>query len=374
MRRIAITPRNDWQKTVEGQGFQFHSIDEQPYWNESAYYSFTAAEIDTIEAATYELDRICLAAVERVLNDPALLARFNVSADWADYIKASWESDEITICGRFDLAYDGSGAPKLIEYNADTPTALLEAAVIQWFWLKDCFRGADQFNSIHERLIEAWKRYQPLMRGKIMYFSSMENIEDFMTVGYLQDTATQAGLSTQYIPCNKIGWHSGRGVFTDLNEKEICEIFKLYPWEWLIRDEFGPHIKESDAQWLEAPWKMILSNKAILPVLWELFPEHPNLLAASFEPLEPPFVRKPAQAREGSNVYIQLDSETVVETGGKYAAPYVYQRYCRLPNFEGNNVLIGSWMVNGYACGIGIREDDSLITGNFSRFVPHTFS
>jgi glutathionylspermidine synthase len=34
--------------------------------------------------------------------------------------------------GRFDLAYRGDGPPKLLEYNADTPTALFEAAVVQW--------------------------------------------------------------------------------------------------------------------------------------------------------------------------------------------------------------------------------------------------
>jgi glutathionylspermidine synthase len=374
VKRIPITPRGDWQKTVEAQGFLFHTVEEQPYWDESAYYSFTSAEINTLESATYELDRICLATVERIVNDPALLAHFDVPPDWVDYVKASWESDEITIYGRFDLAYDGTGPPKMIEYNADTPTALLEAAVIQWYWLKDRFPQRDQFNSIHERLIEAWKRYQPLMRGEMIYFASMDNTEDFMTATYLQDTATQAGLSTQHIQVHDIGWHQRRGVFTDLNEQEICQIFKLYPWEWLMRDQFGPFIKTSATKWLEAPWKMLLSNKAILPVLWELFPNHPNLLPAAFEPMDAPFVRKPAQAREGSNVYIQIDADTIVETGGKYAAPYVYQRYCKLPNFDGNNVIIGSWMVNGYACGIGIREDPSLITGNFSRFVPHTFS
>jgi glutathionylspermidine synthase len=371
---MLIIPRSDWQKTVEAQGFHFHTVEKKPYWDESAYYSFTAREIDTLEAATYELDKICLAAVDRVLGDSSLLARFDISPDWIDYIKASWESDEITIYGRFDLAYDGMSPPKLIEYNADTPTALLEAAVIQWYWLKDCFPERDQFNSIHKRLIEAWKRYKPLMRGDMMCFSSMDNIEDFMTVSYLQDTATQAGLNTQYIQCDQIGWHKERGVFTDLNEREICQIFKLYPWEWLIRDEFGPFIKCAATKWLEAPWKMLLSNKAILPVLWEMFPNHANLLPASFEAMDRPFVRKPIHAREGSNVRIEIDDQTIVETEGNYGPPYVYQQYCKLPSFDGNHVVIGSWMVNGYACGIGIREDSSLITGNFSRFVPHTFS
>jgi glutathionylspermidine synthase len=374
MIRTESPPRQDWQKIVESQGFYFHSVDGQPYWDESAHYRFTSTEIDLIEAASYELDRICLQAVQHLLDHPDRLRQFNIPMDWLDVLRASWDSDEVTIYGRFDLAYDGRTPPKLLEYNADTPTGLLEAAVIQWHWLKDQFPDNDQFNSIHERLIEAWKRYQPLMRGNMMYFSSMDNIEDFMTVSYLQDTAVQAGLDARYIQCEDIGWHPPRGVFTDLDENEITQIFKLYPWEWLLQDAFAPNVKTSATKWLEAPWKMILSNKAILVILWELFPNHPNLLRASFSPIDGSFVRKPIHAREGSNILLQIDASNRLETGGKYDGPCIYQQYQKLPAFGGNHAVIGSWMVNGYACGIGIREDQSLVTGNTSRFVPHLFS
>jgi glutathionylspermidine synthase len=379
MKRIPTTPRADWQKTVESQGFHFHTAEgqggAQPYWNESAYYQFTSREIDQLEAATYELDKICLAAVQHLMDHPDRLSQFNIPADWIPFLQASWESDEITIYGRFDLAYDGSGSlPKLLEYNADTPTGLLEAAVVQWYWLKDQHPDADQFNSIHEKLIEAWKRFKDTMTGNMMYFSSLDNLEDFMTVSYLQDTAVQAGLDARYIQCEDIGWHNQRQVFTDLDENQINQIFKLYPWEWLQRDRFAGQVKTSETKWMEAPWKMVLSNKAILVLLWELFPDHPNLLPASFEPIRGPSVRKPIQAREGANILIQSGNQTLIETPGQYTGPFVYQQYQKLPSFDGNHAVIGSWMVNGYACGIGIREDNSLVTGNLSRFVPHLFS
>jgi len=374
VKRIASTPRPDWQKTVEAQGFHFHSVDGRPYWDESAYYQFTSAEIDVLEAATYELDKLCLAAVQHVQDHPDRLRDFNIPLEWLDFIARSWESDEVTIYGRFDLAFDGNAPPKLLEYNADTPTGLLEAAVIQWYWLKDQHPDCDQFNSIHEQLIEAWKRYETAMNGSMMYFSSMDNLEDFTTVSYLQDTAVQAGLNARYIQCEDIGWHAMRGVFTDLDENEVCQIFKLYPWEWLLRDRFANQVMMARTKWIEAPWKMILSNKAILAVLWELFPDHPNLLRATFDPMKDSFVRKPVLSREGANILIQTGGQTVIETPGKYQGPYVYQQYQPLPGFAGNRPVIGSWMVNGYACGIGIREDQSLVTGNLSRFVPHLFS
>jgi glutathionylspermidine synthase len=33
--------------------------------------------------------------------------------------------------------------------------------------------------------------------------------------------------------------------------------------------------------------------------------------------------------------------------------------------------VIGAWLVASEACGLGIREDTRLITGNTSRFIPH---
>ena len=60
-------------------------------------------------------------------------------------------------------------------------------------------------------------------------------------------------------------------------------MFKLYPWEWLFREDFGASLAGSPTRWLEPPWKAILSNKGILPLLWAMFPRHPNLLPAFFE-------------------------------------------------------------------------------------------
>lgn len=373
MRRLRSQPRRDWQATVESQGLLFHTPEGEPYWDESAYYRFTPSEVDAIEKATYALNDMCLAAVQRVI-DENRFADFGLPPAVAQYVARSWDRDEITIYGRFDLAYDGHGGPpKLLEYNADTPTSLLEAAVIQWHWMKDVFPNLDQFNSIHERLIEAWGRVKQTMPGP-MYFTSLSgNIEDYMTVTYLRDTAIQGGLRTEYLPIEQIGWNAPRRQFVDLSERHIESCFKLYPWEWMLKEAFGPNLLVDNTRWLEAPWKMLLSNKAILALLWEMFPQSPYLLEASLEPLEGDHVRKPTLAREGANVRTVVGGQVVSETEGIYPGPWVYQRLCPLPRFDGNYMVIGSWMVNGSACGIGVREDATPITQNTSRFVPHVF-
>lgn len=374
MRRRQTTPREGWQKIVESQGMHYHTLDGIPYWDESVYYEFRAAEIDALEKATYALDEMCLAAVQRVL-DEDLLELFLIPPEYRGYVRDSWERDEHTIYGRFDLAFDGSGSPKLLEYNADTPTALLEAAVIQWFWLKDAFPRGDQFNSIHERLLEAWQGLRKEVSGRVYFAALAGYVEDYMTVNYLRDVATQAGFATAYLDVEEIGWHDMRRVFTDKEENPIQACFKLYPWEWMQHDEFGPHLLHTRCQWFEPPWKAILSNKAILPVLWQMFPESPYLLEASFQPLPGgDYVRKPILSREGANIQVFQRGQLTLKTEGPYDGPAIYQKTCPLPKFDGKFYpVIGSWIVNGWACGIGIREDESPITGNTSRFVPHLF-
>lgn len=372
MQRFRSKPRPDWQKTVESQGLLFHSPEGETYWDESGYYRFTASEIDAIEKATYALNDMCLAAVQHVI-DRNRFDDFGVSPQVAEYVARSWDRDELTIYGRFDLAFDGHGPTKLLEYNADTPTSLLEAAVIQWHWMKDVFPNLDQFNSIHERLIEAWG-----VAGKssdeTMYFTSLSgNIEDYMTVTYLRDTAMQAGLTTEYLPIEQIGWNAPRGQFVDLRERHISRCFKLYPWEWMLKEAFGPNLLADNTTWLEAPWKMLLSNKAILALLYEMYPQSPYLLPASLEPLAGDYVRKPTLGREGANVQMVIDGRVASQTDGIYPGPWAYQALHPIPRFDGNYPVIGSWMVNGYACGIGVREDATPVTQNTSRFVPHVF-
>ncbi len=373
MQRHTTEVRPDWQQAVESKGMLYHSVNGVPYWDESAYYEFTSGEVDAIEAATYELNRISLEAVQFVI-DKDRFNQLHIPQEFRSYLRQSWERDEHTIYGRFDLAYDGTGPPKLLEYNADTPTGLLEAAVIQWYWLQDRFSARDQFNSIHERLIEAWTAVKQDWKGNFYFAALAGHLEDYMTVNYLRDTAIQAGWQTQYIDVEQIGWHPTRQVFTDLRENEIKNCFKLYPWEWMQREKFGPMVLKDTVNWLEPPWKAILSNKAILAVLWEMFPGHANLLPTEFVPLAGgSYVQKPIFGREGANIQVFESGRLKLATEGPYAGPCVYQQFCNTSPFDGKHVSVGSWIVNGWACGMGLREDDGLITGNLSRFVPHLF-
>ena len=373
MKREELAPRADWERKVEELGFHFHTIDGV-YWDERACYRFDAREIDTLEAATGELQSRCIEAVGRVIEGRDY-ERFRIPEPFHALIERSWNDDEKSLYGRFDLSWDGTGDPKMLEYNADTPTALLEASVVQWYWLQDVFPGHDQFNSIHERLIGRWQemRNQLPADGRVYFAGDAASAEDQGNLDYLRDTAIQAGIDARPIDIAAIGWN-GRG-FVDEEERPIGALFKLYPWEWMAREEFGLHLAKGAMRVIEPPWKMLLSNKAILPVLWEMFPGHPNLLAASFEPgrIASDFVKKPLYSREGANVSISAGGG-LIEAPGEYGEEgFVWQAYHPLARFGPNHTVIGSWIVGEEPAGIGIREDESPITRNTSRFLPHYF-
>jgi len=372
MQRHACQPRPAWREKVAEVGLTYHTHEHGPYWDESACYEFTAAEVDELERAARTLHYLCIDAAEQVIAR-GWWDRLAIPPAAVPAILRSWERDDFSLYGRFDLAFGGRGAPKLLEYNADTPTALVEAAVAQWFWLQETRPDADQFNSLHERLIAAWRRWA----GTTIHFSSVkDNPEDEQTVLYLRDTCEQAGVSNRAVYIEDLGWDATARRFVDLEGLRLTHGFKLYPWEWLWHEEFGPHLAHDPVQWIEPTWKMLLSNKGLLPILWELYPDHPNLLPAfeSRTHLGARFVRKPKLSREGANVTWFDGGVAVEETGGDYGAEgHVFQAAVDLPEFGGNRAVCGVWVVDHEPAGLGIREDTRRITGNLSRFVPHYF-
>ena len=389
MERIALPPRPDWAQRIESVGVTYHSLgcipndpDDGLYWDESVAYRFTASEIDRLEAAAETLHRLCLVAVERACTDDRILERFGIPPAYRPYLRRSWARRDPHLYGRFDLAYDPENselqAPKLLEYNADTPTTLIETAVAQWFWLQEVRPEADQFNSLHEALIARWaeigRRLAPAGRLHLSAWAPSE--EEVRTVEYLAETARQAGLETEFLPIDQVGWQTGKARFVDASHRPIEAWFKLYPWEWLAREPFGTHLPGDGMAIVEPVWKMLLSNKALLPLLWELFPDHPNLLPTFWRPdlLAGTFIAKPILAREGANIDLVRNGITELATGGSYSAsPRIYQRAVDLPEFDGHRAVLGLWMVGDRACGLSVREDRRAIVTGLSRYVPHFF-
>jgi glutathionylspermidine synthase len=371
-----LTPDTNWIKRVENIGYGYHTDNLNSYWIDHYYYSISNEFADQIYHATAELWDMCLQAVQHVI-DNKKYDLFHIPKYIQHHIEKSWDNEAPSIYGRFDFAFDEStNQLKMLEFNADTPTSLFECGAVQWFW-KEHFFGSkvDQYNSVHEQLIETWNNLKPYLKGNTLHFSCIkESLEDLSNTEYLRDTAIQAGINTKLIYIDDLGWN-GR-CFTDLEDEEITAIFKLYPWEWMVHEEFGVHIVNdiNEAQWIEPSWKMILSNKAILPILWELYPNHPLLLESYFNSPNSltDYVKKPLLSREGANISLVVNRTEIYNTNGEYGEEgYIYQKLANLHKEESGFSIIGSWIIGQEPCGITFRESDYPITTDKSRFIPH---
>jgi len=383
MKRETFEARKNWEERVEGYGFDIHHIDGEIYWAEDAAYRFTPAEIDTIEDVTNELHQLSLKAVDKIVTsyragDTSLIGKFDIPPQLWPQVAASWEKREPSLYGRFDLQYDGVNPPKMLEYNADTPTSLYESSILQWDWLKEAKPEGDQFNMLHDNLVARWNTLaSPRGEEPVHFMGALESREDFICTEYLRDTCAQAGHSTHLMDVDELAWDEKNRGFVDDERNPVKTAFKLYPWEHIAMDEAASLLEQQakPVNWVEPMWKMLLSNKAILPVLWEMNPGHPNLLKASFNQeafAGEDHVVKPKLSREGANVTVVLNNMTAQKTGGDYNEnSVIYQAYAPMPEFDGYRPVLGSWVVGDTASGLGIREEKGFVTTNQSRFVPH---
>jgi glutathionylspermidine synthase len=404
MKKIALPERPNWRDHAQEVGFTFADMHGAPYWDETSAYAFSLEQIETdIEDPSTELHAMCREAVAHIVTSEPLMDRLAIPEAYRDLVAESWRRGDPELYGRFDLAYDGQGPAKLLEYNADTPTSLYETAAFQWQWLEDQLgagvlaEGSDQFNGIHEALVA---RFAALFAPETdLHFTAVaDNPEDYATVEAMAWAAREAGLGAHYCELDKIAV-SDEGQFLDDQDRIMGVLFKLYPWEDLLREDYARHIAGSRCQFIEPPWKTLLSNKGLLPVLWQMFEGHPNLLPAFFAQdvndalagcgavapdvaaafgraeaqLKSGHVRKPILSREGASVSIFKDGEILeASQNTAYAEqPQIIQAYAQLPQFDGFRPVIGAWIIGDTCAGLGVREDQSRITQDLSRFKPH---
>ena len=353
---------------VESTGFKFYRPEHQICWDESVCYVFKPQEIAALETATNEVERMCMAVVDNVVQYQRY-GEFNIPEYAWDLIEQSWQRGDINIFGRLDFSYDGIQPPKLLEHNADTPFTMPEASIVQNQWLEQVWPDKGQFNSIHKSLVAAWRAFESPIH--LVSFEDPIKKEADINIAYFAETIKEAGGIAKVVKLDKVLWDGH--FFRDPDNTVIKTVVKLYAWENLINDVYGNYAHQRTMQIIEPIWKMILSNKALLVLLWELFPDHPNLLPAYFDckHIKGDYAKKPLFGRFGENITLFSNNVSISSSGNYAEGPYIYQKLHPLRNWDGNYATIGSWLIEGRSVGIGIREDITPITNEDSRQVPH---
>lgn len=388
MDRVKIDPRLDWQGEMKKLGYNWHTDRGTPYWTEDAYYHFTTADVAKLTTAAETVHKMYIDAGQYVI-DKKQMPLIGIEPKIADQVEQWWNDDIPTLFGRFDFVYDGVGQPKLLEYNADTPGNMVETAIIQRNWREQRFPGNSQFNNLQSALTD---RFREQLRGRtntLMHVMADAGIpEDAENAAFVGFCAQAAGFQFTYINGPDIGVDKRTGIFYDLQSREMRFIYKQYPWDVWIRDDverakagrdhYYPYVQSKTAWWLEPLWKLMFSGKGMLPMLWELNTEHPNLLPAYRSPSEfigqsRPYVTKPIWGLQGRNIKITgKDGNIIAQTAGDSTGTgYIYQAYREMPVFDDFRPVVSVWIVTDKAVAISVREDKGLITVDHSRFVPH---
>jgi len=376
---------------LESIGFTWHTDSDKTSYISDEVVSITQSEAEAYYEATNELYDMYCEAGQYVI-DNNLFHELDIPFNLVELIKQSWEDDvHWHLYGRFDLAGGLDGKPiKLIEFNADTPTALFETAIVQWAMLKfNDLEESSQFNSLYEALKDNFKRFVTLdsdlekfdeyyekLKWKILFSSVSGNDEEEHTTKLLQHIATESGYQTDFAYIEDVQF-SEDGIGKD---DEIFEFwFKLIPWEDIAIDEgelaviLTEIINDRKAIICNPAYALLFQSKGIMKVLWDLYPHHPLLLETSFEPLEnTKQVEKMCFGREGANVAIvNADNSLDIKTDGVYENfKAIYQEYVEFPKDENGDHYQAGVFYAYEACGLGFRKGGKILD-NMSKFVGH---
>ncbi len=377
-------------KFLEDIGFYWHTDPDKTPYVASEIVDITPSEADAYYEAVNELYEMFAEAGEYVIENE-LFHELGIPFNLIDAVKMSWDNDvHWHLYGRFDLAGGIDGKPiKLIEFNADTPTALFETAILQWAMLKaNNMEETHQFNSVYEAIRDNFKRLVMLEDDindfdkyydgwKILFSSVKDNEEEESTVKLLQTIAEDAGFITEFAYMEDVEFDGEEGVFyKDVNYEYW---FKLFPWEDIGIEEselarlMTQIMKNQKAIFLNPAYTLMFQSKAFMKILWDLYPNHPLLLETDFEPLKGKAqVEKKIFGREGANTIIVDENEKVIEErGGEYGEfSSIFQEFVEFPKDSKGNYYQAGVFFAYEGCGLGFRRG-GLILDNYSKFVGH---
>ncbi len=383
-----ITPISD--ATLEQIGFKWHTDSDESKYVADELVIVSDAEAEAYYEAVNELYDMYAEAAQYVI-DNNLFFDLGIPFNLIDTIKKSWENDvHWHLYGRFDLAGGIDGKPiKLIEFNADTPTALFETAILQWALLKHNKMDEErQFNNVYQAVSDNFRRLITLFDDpgeferhyegwKILFSSISGNTEEEQTVRLLQQMAIDAGFQTGFEPLGGVKFDED-GIY-DSDENLYEYWFKLYPWEEIAIEEpelatlLTNIMNNQKAIILNPAYTLLFQSKGMMKILCDLFPDSPYLLKTSFEPLNGiPYVEKRMFGREGANVKLFDASGKITEANdGPYAnfRP-VYQEYVEFPRDSHANAYQAGVFFAYEACGLGFRRGGKILN-NMSKFVGH---
>lgn len=312
-----------------------------------------------------------------------------------------------TLIGRFDFARTPEGL-KLLELNADTPCAILEAflangAVCDYFGVKD----PNKSNHADIKLLfnSAIKKYKQLgYRVENVFFSSVEyHDEDKGTTEFL---LAESGLNGKFVPLKDLRLcNDGLYALIDGELERVDVLYRLHPLGNFVQDKSEDGyptgieclnlVLEKKLALINPPNALIAQTKALQALMWALHEnqqfytddEHaaiekymiPTYFDNKFAG-QSRYVEKAIFGREGCAVAIFEGDGTIFDKDG---LPYywdqqkIYQQYVEMDiatveSIDGiitGKILWGSFYMDGKSSAITARLGGN-ITNIDAKFLP----
>lgn len=371
--------------------------------DQSKYFCMSQTAYQELKRATNELHAMFMHATNFVLQNNNLFEKFAIPKAVWPKIQKSWDNRRNQmITGRFDFCISEEGI-KVYEYNADSSSCYMECGKIQGKWAEHfgCKLGEDAGEDLSEKLIHAWEDSAVETDG-LLHIMMDDDPEEKYHGLYMKAAIEEAGIRCKIIHgVQGLEWNSDHKIVDDENN-EIKWVWKTWAWETALDqirkeceedDNFifnfaKPNYRNSKPRLVdvllkegilvfEPLWTLITSNKAILPVLWELYPNYPYLLNSQFnltdELIKTGYVTKPIAGRCGSNINLFDHSSVLInKTEGRFASQsQIYQELFKLPSAcDKYNVQISTFTVAGSYSGACTRVDQSLVVTTESDIFP----
>ncbi|ELV7529108.1 bifunctional glutathionylspermidine amidase/synthase [Edwardsiella ictaluri] len=371
-----------------------HVINQNPY----QYVTISESAEQELIKATNELHLMYLHATDKVLRDDSLLALFDIPKILWPRLRLSWQQRRhCMITGRMDFCMDERGL-KVYEYNADSASCHTEAALILQRWAKqgDGVPGYNPGEDLLNELAGAWRHSHA---RPFVHIMQDNDIEESYHALFMQRALSQAGFDSKIVKgLASLRWDT-TGQLIDEDGRLVNCVWKTWAWETALEQ-----VREvSDTEYAAVPirtgqpekqvrlidvllrpeimvfeplWTVIPGNKAILPILWSLFPHHRYLLDTDFEPT-PELIRsgyavKPIAGRCGSNIDLVSRHEEVLDTtSGKFHdQKNIYQQLWCLPQVADKHIQVCTFTVGGSYGGACLRADSSLVIKKESDIEP----
>lgn len=386
---------NFWSDLYEGEYSLFH------------VFPITVPTMKQIQLATERMGKIFFktARLLRNLSDEQLLELGFPPASLS-FIRMKGMYPE-SVISRFDFAVTEDNQIKMLEFNSDTPTFIVECFQMNGKVCEEL--GYDNPNVNQERLLSSGitKAVMEAVKGvkkpNVVFTAHHEHIEDWNTTIYLSQLCH---VENQVMPMSEL--RITDDALVDSNGVKIDVLYRqTYPVEDLIEDqdpetgdfvgvELLQLVKEGKLFIVNPVSAFLLQPKSVQCLIWGLAEEgafytseeqqwiHTYMLPTYLEPDlflgKSPFVQKPSFGREGDTITIRNKDTNVMVRNAyetyKSSLP-IFQRYTELPivfletekGIEKLSYVFGSFLIAGKASSIGIRAGEK-ITGNESYYLP----